>query len=100
MEFKNVEFRLHAVERMFERGISTDDVRRVIQAGKVIEDYPNDTPFPSCLVLGYARNKPLHVVIATDKETNRAITLRFMNLTLINGNPVLSGGNENEMRDL
>ena len=75
MEFRNVEFRLHAVERMFERGISTDDVRRVIQAGKIIEDYPNDTPFPSCLVLGYARNKPLHVVIATDKETSRAIII-------------------------
>ena len=75
MEFKQLEFRLHAVERMFERGISTEDVRRVIKVGKVIEDYPNDIPFPSCLVLGYARNKPLHVVIAIDKETNRAILI-------------------------
>ena len=73
MEFRNVEFRLHAVERMFERGISTDDVRRVIQAGKVIEDYPDDKPFPSCLMLGYARNKPLHAVVATDRNANRAI---------------------------
>ena len=75
MEFERLEFRLHTVERMFEREISTDDVRRVTQAGKVIEDYPNDKPFPSCLVLGYARNKPLHVVVATDKDANRAIII-------------------------
>ena len=75
MEFKHLEFRLHAVERMFERGISMEDVRQVIQSGKVIEDYPNDKPFPSCLVLGKAEGKPLHVVIATDKEVNRAIII-------------------------
>ena len=75
MEFKNVEFRLHAVERMFERGISTEDVRQVIQSGQVIEDYLNDKPFPSCLVFGKAEGKPLHVVIATDKEASRAIVI-------------------------
>lgn len=75
MEFKGLIFRLHAVERMFERGISTENVRQVIQSGKVIEDYPNDAPFPSCLMLGHVRKKPLHVVLAIDKEANRAIII-------------------------
>ena len=73
MEFKSLELRLHAVERMLERGVSKEDVRHVIESGKVIEDYPNDKPFPSCLVMGYVNQKPMHVVVATDKDTNRAI---------------------------
>jgi hypothetical protein len=43
-------FRIHAVERMFERDISVEDVRRVLSEGAVIEDYPEDTPFPSRLI--------------------------------------------------
>ena len=30
-------FRVHAVRRMFERGISTDEVRTVIAQGEMIE---------------------------------------------------------------
>lgn len=75
MEFVSLEFRLHAVERMFERGISTDDVRKISEAGKVIEDYPNDKPFPSCLMLGHVGSKSLHVVLAIDQNTRRAIVV-------------------------
>lgn len=64
-------FRLHAVKRMFERNVDADDVRQVLQNGEVIEDYPNDTPYPSCLILGWCGIRPLHVVVAfnaVDKE--------------------------------
>jgi len=37
-------FRMHAIRRMFERGITVDEVEAVLGAGEVIEDYPNDTP--------------------------------------------------------
>lgn len=58
---------------MFERGVSADDVRQVIQSGKVIEDYPEDKPFPSRLILGFVERKALHVVLAVDRGENRAI---------------------------
>jgi hypothetical protein len=40
-------FRTHAVRKMFERSISGDDVRHVIENGEVIREYADDTPFPS-----------------------------------------------------
>lgn len=64
-------YRQHAVRRMFERGITTADVRMALDTGRVIEDYPTDTPYPSCLWLSCAGTRPLHVVYAdnvTDGE--------------------------------
>ncbi len=37
-------YRVHAVQRMVERGISHDDVERVLAEDKQIESYPNDHP--------------------------------------------------------
>ncbi len=68
----NLIFRLHAIKRMFERKVDADDVRHILAAGEVIEDYPTDTPYPSCLVLGWRGTRPLHIVVAyntTDDET-------------------------------
>jgi len=66
-------FRLHAVRRMFERGISPDDVRDAIRTGEVIEDYPDDTPYPSQLMLGWAGARPLHVVVARNSAEHEVI---------------------------
>jgi len=57
-------YRVHAVQRMFERGVSAGDVRRVLAEGEFIEDYPTDVPFPSRLVLARVNDRPLHVVAA------------------------------------
>jgi len=57
-------YRQHAVRRMFELGISTADVSSAQVSGRVIEDYPTDTPYLSCLWLGFAGNCPLHLVYA------------------------------------
>lgn len=65
-------FRVHALQRMFERSIAEDDVRHVLKTGEVIKDYPDDTPYSSRLVLGWRDNRPLHVVAANndaDKQT-------------------------------
>ena len=51
-------FRVHALQRMFERQIGVDDVRAVIDSGETIEDYPNDQPYPSRLVLGWRGAAP------------------------------------------
>ncbi|WP_434735809.1 DUF4258 domain-containing protein [Candidatus Accumulibacter meliphilus] len=61
-------YRQHAVRRMFERRISTADVGAALASGRVIEDYPTDTPYPSCLWLGFAGNRPLHLVFADNPD--------------------------------
>lgn len=57
---------------MFERAVSLEDVYAVLANGETIADYPDDTPYPSRLVLGWVDQRPLHVVAAyneTDDET-------------------------------
>jgi len=54
----------HALKRLQERGIQRDDVKHCIMTGKIIEEYPYDYPFPSCLILGCTVDlKSLHVVV-------------------------------------
>lgn len=63
-----VEWHRHALERMFERGVTRREVMDVLLAGEVIEEYPTDYPFPSVLMLGKPDDTPLHVVVAFDSE--------------------------------
>ena len=59
----------HVLKRMLQRNITTDDVINCILSGEIIENYPDDYPFPSCLIFGYAiNNKILHVVIGNDNN--------------------------------
>jgi hypothetical protein len=59
----------HILERMFRRGISTDDVVSALIDGEIIEQYPSDYPFPSCLVLGHTKGgKALHIVCGSNGE--------------------------------
>jgi len=65
----------HARLRMFQRNITTDMIAVVITNGQIIEEYPNDFPCPSLLVLGYHQENPLHVVIAECEDHARIITV-------------------------
>lgn len=75
MSVSRLVFRVHAIKRMFQRHISKDDVRHVLESGETIETYPKDTPYPSRLVLGWQESRPLHVVIADNAETQEAIVI-------------------------
>jgi hypothetical protein len=75
MKGEDVIFRVHAVQRMFERNIGVEDVRKVLSDGVVIEDYPDDTPYPSRLVLGWCEGRPIHVVAAHNAEDNSIIVV-------------------------
>ena len=68
-------FRVHAIQRMAQRGINVEDVRRVLDTGEVIEDYPDDFPYPSALVLGWIGRQPIHVVAATTPAEKIVITV-------------------------
>jgi hypothetical protein len=68
----------HILVRIFRRGISADDVKSVLNNGEIIEQYPTDYPFPSCLVLGYSvAGKALHVVCGSNGEELWLITAYF-----------------------
>ncbi len=75
MKGENVIFRVHAVQRMFERNISAEDVRKVLSDGVVIEDYPDDMPYPSRLMLGWCEGRPIHVVVAINVEDNSIVVV-------------------------
>ncbi len=49
---------------MFERAISKDDVVTVVTSGEIIATYPEDTPFPSCLMLNFLKDRAVHVVVS------------------------------------
>jgi hypothetical protein len=70
-------FRVHAIQRMYERSISEEEVRIVVETGEIIEDYPADFPYPSRLVLGWHGPRPVHVVVAdnTIDRENIVITV-------------------------
>ena len=66
MSNEKITYRLHAVQRMFERKVSADEVRYVLKIGEVIEEYPDDTPYPSRLILGCYKGRRIHVVAANN----------------------------------
>jgi hypothetical protein len=51
----------HGTLRLYERRISYDSVIAAIMSGEIIEEYPDDYPFPSCLISAGCPY-PLHVV--------------------------------------
>jgi Domain of unknown function (DUF4258) len=64
-------FRVHAVQRMFERQVSAKRVSQVLQYGETIEDYSSEMPEPSRLILGFQGKRPFHVVTSENPETNQ-----------------------------
>ena len=58
---------------MFRRQIERKNVIEVVNGGQVIADYPDDNPYPSCLMLGFVNSKPIHVVLAFDAENKTGI---------------------------
>jgi len=53
----------HAVQRMLQRSISRKQILDGLMCGEIIEEYPEDYPYPSCLILGMLTESfPLHVI--------------------------------------
>jgi hypothetical protein len=63
-------FRVHAVQRIFERKISAQKVSQVLQTGETIEDYSSEMQEPSRLILGFQGKRPLHVVVSENQKTD------------------------------
>lgn len=79
-ELENIEITLHAAKRLEQRGISIKDVISCIMNGNIIEQYPDDYPYPSCLILGMSvAGQYLHVVVGSNMETIWIITAYYPN---------------------
>jgi hypothetical protein len=64
----------HADEETASDGLTFDEVAYSVLHGEVIEDYPTDRPYPSCLILGMTpAGHPVHSVWAYNKETGWAV---------------------------
>ena len=70
-----VPFRVHALRQMFMRKIEDTAIRDILRNGIIIEEYHDDTPYPSYLVAGTDNGRPLHAVIAYDKEDGVIIVI-------------------------
>lgn len=68
----------HMTKRFKERGIKLSYVRNALLAGEIIEQYPNDHPYPSCLVLGFlVGKKPIHVCVGLGNDELWIITAYY-----------------------
>ena len=71
----NIEITQHMLYRIHQRNISYKEIKEVIMNGRIIEDYPNDFPYPSCLVLGLTlKKRTLHVVVGIGENKLWLIT--------------------------
>ena len=56
--------------------IRVDEMLEALNAGEIIEEYPDDQPYPSCLVLGRTlTDRPLHIVCAPILTEQRLIVI-------------------------
>ena len=75
MAYHRLVFRVHAIQRMFQRQISEQNIRHVLATGEIIESYPDDIPYPSFLVFGVHGTRPIHVVAADNHEAQETIVI-------------------------
>jgi hypothetical protein len=68
-------FRIHAIQRMFERRVTYENVRQVLRSGEMIEDYSDEMPHPGGLISGRHGNRPLHVVMAENITDNELVVI-------------------------
>ncbi|OGQ75637.1 MAG: hypothetical protein A3G40_11410 [Deltaproteobacteria bacterium RIFCSPLOWO2_12_FULL_57_22] len=55
-------------EKLRQRRVKAEDIERAIQEGSIIEEYPDDPRGPSCLIFGFSRTRPLHVLCGRLEE--------------------------------
>ena len=75
MNSRPIIFRIHAVQRMFERHITMEAVRQVLQSGEMIEDYSEDMPDPGGLLSAKPGQRPLHVVRAENTNAGELVVI-------------------------
>ena len=72
----DIEYRIHATRRMFQRNIHEDDIELVLREGDVIEQYDEDFPLPSVLISGRtSANRPLHLLAGVNIPEQKLVII-------------------------
>lgn len=80
MKSDRVRLTVHVRERMDQRDITTDELFSLLKRGQIVEKYPDDEPFPSCLVQGTTRKgRKLHVVCSLSPENILVLITAYEN---------------------
>ena len=64
------ELSLHADEERLAEGLTVSALEQALQSAELIEDYPNDPRGHSCLILGFAEGRAIHVVCGLTRQQN------------------------------
>ena len=73
-KIENIVMTQHSRIRLVERGILINDIVKAIDNGEIIEDYEDDYPFPSCLILGKSEEKAIHICASINDNNIYLIT--------------------------
>ena len=66
----------HADEEIHNDYLSFEEVFISAINGEIIENYPDDKPYPSCLIYGKNfKNEPIHSVWAYNKEAKASVLI-------------------------
>jgi hypothetical protein len=75
MASRPIIYRIHSIQRMFERQVSEEDVRKILQSGEMIEDYSDEMPYTSGLISAERGDRPLHIVMAENAKDNELVVI-------------------------
>lgn len=71
----------HILIRMSQRGMKIEDVENAISTGEIIEEYYNDYPHPSFLIMGMTvNNDKIHIVCGVNEYKIWMITAYYPSL--------------------
>ena len=76
---RNIRFSSHARNEMEDEefgSICKEEVYESIVNGQIIEEYPDDRPYPSCLIYGKtSKERPIHTVCAWLEEEKLTVII-------------------------
>jgi hypothetical protein len=75
MKYSLIQFSKHAIQQMYFRSISKEEIKFVVENGEIIMEYPEDTPYPTKLMMGMVNQRIFHVVLSHIENENKCIII-------------------------
>ncbi|MDD5673919.1 MAG: DUF4258 domain-containing protein [Chitinivibrionales bacterium] len=76
IESNKIKITEHADEEAVDDQLTLSEILYSVENGEIIEDYPTDKPYPSCLVFGKNEQKnPIHSVWAYNNANGWAVLI-------------------------
>ena len=73
---KKIRITDHADEEAYSDRLSFKEILASISTGEIIEQYPDDKPYPSCLIFSKNfRDEPIHSVWAYNQNTQSSVLI-------------------------